>query len=124
MNRMLILFLAALLAACDYGVEWRDKPYEIIWIDVSDNRTLNYDLGEGSSIGRVEPEVIAVGSNEKYIVAKQRVKGSNNISYFYIERNKDDRYLNGNEITQGPFAESRFNEIKLELNLPDFSKEF
>lgn len=123
-NRILILFLAALIAACDHGVEWRDKPYEVIWIDTSDNRTLSYDLGEGMSIGRVEAEVIAVGSNDEYVVAKQRDRVTGNISCFYIERSKDDRYYNGNEITQGPFSESMFRDLNSELNLPGFSKEF
>lgn len=123
-NTTLILFLAAFIPGCDYGVQWRDKPYEVIWVDTFGNRALSYDLGGGMSIGRVEAEVIAVGSNDEYVVAKQRDRVTGNISYFYIERSKDDRYYNGNEIIQGPFSESRFSELKLELNLPGFSKEF
>jgi hypothetical protein len=105
-------------------VEWRDKPYEVIWIDTGDNRTLNHEISENESIGRVEAEVIAVGSNEKYVVAKQRPIDGGSISYYYIEREKDDKFLNGNEITQGPFSEARFLQLKSELGLPEFTKEF
>ncbi len=124
MKRALLIIFSALLFSCDSGVEWRDKPYEVIWIDTGDNRTLNHEISENASIGRVEAEVIAVGSNDKYVVAKQRPIGGDSISYFYIDRKKDDKYLNGDEITQGPFSEARFFELKNELGLPEFSKEF
>ena len=110
--------------SCDSGVKWRDRPYEVIWVDTGNNRTLNYEISENASIGRVETVVIAVGSNDKYVVAKQKPIGGGSISYFYIERAKDDKYLNPNEITQGPFSETRFLRLKTELGLPEFSREF
>lgn len=124
MNRIFFLLLASLLAGCDSGVQWRDEPYEVIWIDTGDNRTLAYDLGKGASIGRVDAEVIAVGSNEKYVVAKRKPIGGGGSSYYYINRGKDDKYLNGDEITKGPFSKTRFLQLKSELGLPEFSKEF
>ena len=124
MNRIFLLLLSVFLYSCDSGVKWRDSPYEVIWIDTGNNRTLNYEISEIASIGRVEAEVIAVGSNDKYVVAKQKPIGGGPISYFYIERAKDDEYLNANEITQGPFSETRFLQLKTELNLPEFSREF
>lgn len=124
MSRAFLLLWALLLTACDSGVQWQDKPYQVIWIDTGDNRTLAYDLGEGASIGRVKAEVIAVGSNEKYVVAKQKPNGGGPISYYYIKREKDDKYLNGHEVTQGPFSRARFIQLKSELGLPEFSKEF
>lgn len=71
-RQVLLILLSSLLLSCDWGVEWRDKPYEVVWINIGENRMLNYEIAEGSSIGRVEAEIIAVGSNEKYVVAKQR----------------------------------------------------
>jgi len=124
MNRTLLVIITLFLISCDSGVEWRDRPYEVIWIDTADNRTLNHEISENASIGRVEAEVIAVGSNEKYVVAKQKPIGGGSISYFYIDRAKDDKYLNWDEVTQGPFTEVRFLELKAELDLPDFSEEF
>lgn len=124
MKRALLIFFTSLLCSCDSGVEWKDSPYEVIWIDTNDNRTLNHEISENTSIGRVDAEVIAVGSNERYVVAKQKPIGGGSISCFYIDRAKDDKYLNWHEITQGPFSESRFLQLKTDLGLPEFSKTF
>jgi hypothetical protein len=124
MKRAIVLAILLVLSSCDYGEKWRDSPYEVIWIDTENNRSLYYDLGDNASIGRVEAEVIAVGSNEKYIVAKQKSVSSDLIAYYFIERKKDSKYYNGSEITQGPFTESNFLKIKSELGLPEFTKEF
>jgi hypothetical protein len=119
-----ILLCSLVIVGCDSGVLWRDPPYQVQWIDTSDNRTLSYDLGNGGSIGRVDAEVIAVGSNELYIVAKQRLTYQNTIKYYYIERSKDHKHQNGYEITQGPFNEKEFSELSAKLNLPSFTREF
>jgi len=37
MKRVLLIIFTALLCSCDSGVEWKDSPYEVIWIDTSDN---------------------------------------------------------------------------------------
>lgn len=124
MKRALLIIFSALLCSCDSGVEWRDRPYEVIWIDTGGNRTLNHEISENASIGRIEAEVIAVGSNDKYVVAKQKPIGGGSVAYFYIDREKDDKYLNADEITEGPFSEVRFIQLKTELGLPEFSKEF
>lgn len=41
-----------------------------------------------------------------------------------IDRAKDDKYLNWDKVTQGPFTEIRFLELKGDLRLSDFIKEF
>ena len=120
----LILLGSFSLLGCDSGVLWEDPPYEVHWIDTYSNRTLAYNLGEGSSIGRVEAEVIAVGSNKFYVVAKQRNSSQKTINYFYIDKKKDNNYLNWNETTQGPFNEKEFSELSRKLKLPSFSKVF
>jgi hypothetical protein len=119
-----ILLLLLVLSACDSGVQWEDKPYQVIWIDTDYNRKLVYAFEDGDSVGRVQAEVIAVGSNEKYIIAKQRDLKDKTISFFYLERSKDSMYGNSNQATQGPFTEQEFEKLKSELNLPEFSKEF
>ncbi|GAA5441876.1 hypothetical protein Misp06_00037 [Microbulbifer sp. NBRC 101763] len=125
MNRALIVFFLVTLCSCDSGVLWSDHPYEIHWIDTENNVTLARRINGGpDTIGRADSEVIAVGSNDKFVVAKQGVIGSEDISYFYIEKSKDSTYLNLDEITQGPFSEVQFLKIKAELGIPDFSKEF
>ncbi len=119
-----IILLSVVLSACDYGVEWREGEYEVHWINSSHNRTLARKIDSSSSIGRVGAEVIAVGSNDKFVVAKQKDIDSNSVSYFVINKAKDGKFLNQAEITEGPFSEKRFLELQKDLGLPGFSKEF
>jgi hypothetical protein len=51
MKRALVLILTVFLCSCDSGVEWKDHPYEVIWIDTSNNRTLNYEISETHQSG-------------------------------------------------------------------------
>lgn len=124
MNKVIFLLLIILISACDSGVEWEDKPYQVIWIDTGSNRTLNFQLSDNAFIGRVEAEVIAVGSNEQYVVAKQKELGGTDISYYDIERAKDDKYYNWDDITQGPYSEEAFQNLQEQLGLPEFTQEF
>ena len=43
---------------------------------------------------------------------------------FIIENSKDGKYLNLDEITQGPFNKDEFIKLKKELELPTFTKVF
>lgn len=123
MKRFLLLFLLPIIVACDHGTEWRDGNYEVGWID-SHRLTLNFSLGNGSSIGRVGGEVIAVGSNENFVVAKQRNSTTKKISFFFIEKKRDDPYKNAEEITQGPYSEAEFLDLSRQLGFPSFTKQF
>ena len=120
-----ILLSVTTLSGCDSGIKWTDKEYEVHWIDTSRNRTLARKIDEnGSSIGRVQPEVIAIGSNDKYVVAKQRSVNGGEMFYFVVERKKDSPYLNADQITQGHFSRSDFEVLKKQKRLPDFSATF
>src|SRR5688572_19617573 len=58
----LVLFLAA--AGCglsDSSIEWRGGRYILVWIDDPSSPHLNYDLGGGSSLGRIDEAVFSVG---------------------------------------------------------------
>ena len=117
--------MAFILGACDSGVLWEDHPYEVHWTDTGTNVTLARRINDGpDTIGRVAAEVIAVGSNELFVVAKQRDIGTANISYYFLEKSKDSMYLNLDDITVGPLSEDAFQKYKGELGLPDFGKEF
>lgn len=114
-----------LLVGCDHGVEWRDGLYQVHWIDEVQNRKLSISVdGEDSLVRRVAPVVVAVGSNERFVVVKQILEGGSSVAYYYIDKNIDDIYLDQNEVTQGPFTKERFSELQRELDLPGFSKEF
>jgi len=121
---MILVSLA--LVACDFSVQWADHPYEVHWIDITENRTLSRRIdGDGSAtIGRVEAEVIAVGSDDKFVVAKRLEPETDNILYYYLEKSQDGKYLNLDEITQGPFSEKYYMQLKEELGLPGFTEEF
>ena len=131
MNKFFIAFIVrshAFLSGCSDGITWSDDQYHV---RVNDN--LEYVLSKsiidktgsiGGGIGRVSPNVIAVGSNNLYVVAKQKHSKTNVISYFYIEKSKDAGPLSNDEITQGPFNKAEFIKLKKELNLPDFSRYF
>jgi len=123
MKRVLLLFFAFFLSGCDSGTEWRDGKYEVIWIDTP-GLSLNLNVGEGASVERVPPNVVAVGSNSHYIVVKQSNIKSKEIAYFYLEKEKDNIYKNANEIMKGPLSEAEFIELSRKLGLPKFTKEF
>lgn len=102
---------------------WENDDYEVYYIDSHIILGIKID-DSGAYHGRVDHKVVAVGANEKYIVAKQIKPGDTVASYFYIVKEKDNKYLNQDEITQGPFSEIKFTEISKKLGLPGFTKEF
>ncbi len=120
------IFLSVLLTTCDSSVEWKDTPYKVHWIDHSNNRTLALRINDSTeTIGRVEAKIVAVGSNKKYVVAKRKILNYDNLFYYYyIIKADDDTYKNADEITQGPFSEKYFLQLKTELKLPEFTTEF
>ena len=125
-NWLSLLILTGLPACIfDSGELWRDDLYVVAWIDVGDNITLSYDLGKGGFIGRVDRRVIAVGSNKKYVVAKQNPTGrGTTINYYIIDRAKDHTYANTGDVVIGPLSEAEFEKKRVQLDLPKFSKEF
>jgi len=124
MNMTIVVLLFLMLTSCDSGTQWSDGSYSVYWIDTRENRQLGYDIGDGSAIGRVEGEVIGVGANSKYVVARRINHSNGNIEYFYIEKSKDHKFKNWNEISVGPLTEVEINEKTSELMLPKISMEF
>jgi len=58
------------------------------------------------------------------LIHRRRIPESETVQYYYISKDKDGRYLNSSEITQGPFTEGAFLVLKEDLGLPEFSREF
>ncbi len=117
---IILTFLTGFLSSClfDSGTKWEDPPYSVSWIHSPANLELVYELGEGSSIGRVDSIIKKVGSDANYVVAQR------NSEYYYIEKKKDHQYLNGADIAKGPFSAEEFLKIKEDLKLPEFTKSF
>ncbi len=113
------LALCALLIGCDSGVLWEDERYKVMWVDIGDNVILSYKLDSGDSIRRVPPRVVAIGSNEHYVVAQQMSLTTNETRYYYIDKRKDSAYYNGEDIAVGPLTEEEYNAFKVKLNLPE-----
>lgn len=124
MRLLLVLSILIALVACDTGGEWSEGDYSVYWIDTSQNRQLGFDVGDGAYIGRVGGEVIGIGSNAVYVSAQRINHELNEIEYFYIEKSKDHKFLNGSEISVGPINEQLFIQISKDLSLPPISVKF
>lgn len=116
----------ALTSSCglfDSGIEWRGGPYILLWIDDHKEVVLNYDIGQGSSVERIESRVIAVGWNGRYLVAKQHPKSApSNTNFFILDSQADQPYADISKVVVGPMSEEEFHHKRVELSLPEFSK--
>lgn len=120
-SALIIPMLTAFGLSCslfDSGVEWREGPYALIWIDLPNEVSLSYNEGGGGWAPLVEKQVYAVGSNSKYIVAKQHPNGDKAKTNFYVlDRSKDEQHC-----VQGPMIEAEFAKASKDLGLPPFTK--
>ena len=119
---------ALLVASCmstscglfDSGIVWRHGPYGLLWIDLTEDVRLSYDMGNGSWLGKVEPRVFAVGANSRHIVAKQHPGGAKNVTNYFIIDLRVDSPMNTGVI--GPLTAEAFSEKSRDLALPEFTK--
>lgn len=121
-----IIAIAALFViGCDSGSKWKSGKYKVYWIDLSSDLTLGLDLGNGSSIGRVMPQVFAVGEDDSWIVAARYPNGDKSKKeFFYFSKAADHPHRNADEIVLGPYTEDEFKSHKARLLLPDWDKHF
>ena len=111
--------------SCPARSSYRAVKYEVHWIDGDVTLAKRFDDHPHSvTIGRVPANVIAVGVNDNYVVAKQKDPNDDRVYYFYIDRVKDSGYANQDEITQGPMSEKTYLDLKIKYGFPEFSKEF
>jgi hypothetical protein len=113
------------LCAClfDSGVEWRSGPFALHWTDLADEVHLAYELGHGTWVTLVMPTVFAVGSDGRYVVAKQHPGGDKAVTnYFIVDTRlvKSPRDIEGSVV--GPLTEAACREQAAKLSLPDFTK--
>lgn len=122
----IVLILSGSATSCslfDSGVEWRAGPYALLWIDTAENNSLCREIGGGSCIGRVDATVFAVGSNGRYVVAKQHPAGDRDkTSYFIIDSLRDSELANQSDVVLGPLSKEAYGKKAVELNLPEFTK--
>jgi hypothetical protein len=101
----------------------------MVAIDTAEQSEVAYDLGHGSSIGRVPPTVFAVGYNRDYIVAARHPTSyidqpdRSKTEYYYIIRAKDGPYVDPSVTVRGPFNASGFAAETGRLHLPTLKDE-
>ena len=104
----------------DSGVVWRQGAYALIWIDDPKHVSLTLDARNGGRIGRISPQVFAVGANERFIVAKQHPDGDKAITnYFIIDITQDSV---SKPAILGPLTEADYALKSSDMTLPTFTK--
>ena len=125
-TKALAFMVVCSLSGCglfDSGVEWRDGPYELLWIDLPSQLSLNYDLGkDGGSIGLVEWTVFSVGSNDHYIVVKQHPNGNKAVTRYFIVDKSEALQTDPVRAVLGPLTEVEFGAKSRSIKLPQFTK--
>jgi len=127
MRRMIISFLAVLtvsfLSGCDVHREHLVGPYLLVAIDTPEQMSVSYDLGDGSSIGRIDAVVFSVGWSDRYIVAKQHPAANRSVTrFYYLDISKDSKYAEPTNSVIGPLTEAEFVRKQQELALPTFTR--
>lgn len=125
-SRLIIILLFLFLNSCSSDSLWESGRYHIYYIDGIDKRYLGYALdGGGSYIRIVGKLVVAVGSNDKYIIIKQLYSRSPEIiRYYIVYREKDNTVASPHELVSKALTLKEFKNKKSLLGLPDFTKEF
>ena len=121
-----VAIACALVAGCalfDSGVEWRDGPYALMWIDLPDEVQLPYYLGNGGWATLVLPRVFAVGSNDQYVVACQHPGCEKALTnYFIVDKRQYVAKRGPGTAVLGPISEKEYAATAAQLRLPPFTK--
>lgn len=91
-----------------------DEPYFVASDPVTNTKTLYYDLKDGNAIQRVN-NVKKVGHTEKRIIVEVQD------GYYLIDRQKDNEYLNSNEIIGSIKSHKYFHHYLDSLKINDFN---
>ena len=125
-TKVLACIVTAALSACglfDSGVEWRDGPYELLWIDLPYQLSLSYDLDRNNgSIGLVDWTVFSVGSNDRYIVVKQHPNGNKAVTSYFIVDKSEALPTDPVRAVLGPLTQAEFSAKARSIQLPKFTK--
>jgi len=104
--------------------------YYLNAVDIPEQMSVSYALGNGNELGLIDETVFAVGWNDRYIVAKQHPANDRRVTnYYYLEMALDSTLLKPSndpnwqhKSVTGPLTEAVFLAKKAELRLPDFTR--
>ncbi|WP_411827917.1 hypothetical protein [Luteolibacter sp. AS25] len=97
-------------------------PYRLIAVDLIEEMSICYNLGNGDAVGRIEGTVFAYGFDQQFIVAKQHPANDRTITrYFYLDMTLDSKHADPSASVTGPLDRPAFEEARLRLKLPPFS---
>jgi len=118
-----VLLMSGCFAWFDFGVEWQDGNYALTWVDSYNSMALSYSTGPDRWGTVIESQVFAVGSDERYIVARQHPQGSRSVTmYFIVDKAQPPNSRDLTKTVVGPLSEQAFATKQAELKLPAFSK--
>lgn len=122
---LVVISFFTFATGCDSGSKWKSGKYQVYWIDISSDLMLGLNLEDGNSIGRVGPQIFAVGEDDKWIVAARYPNGDRSKKeFFYFSKSADHPHKNADEIVLGPFTDDEFHKHKARLSLPDWDQYF
>ncbi|WP_264502146.1 hypothetical protein [Luteolibacter flavescens] len=117
--RPTIAMLACLLSSsCDPGKKWSSGDYAVYSIGSIEDQQLGREVDSGNYIGRVEATVIAAGADDTWIVAARKGPDGSRLFYYFM-KSRDDGFMNGEDLVEGPFDEAEFAKRKREYALPE-----
>lgn len=119
-----VLSVAVLFFCCGFVHDEKlVGPYRLNAVDTLSQMSVVYDLGNGTSIGRIPETVFSVGWDSRYIVAKQHPNNNRAVTnFYYLEIAKDSSYADPNASVIGPLSAQEFAARQTQLKLPAFSR--
>ena len=119
---LLLLFTLAYMMHLGPPTLWTDGMFKVVWIDTRQDAYLVE--GEGSDLViHVSPRVVAVGSNEQYVVARQVSPEGRVADYWIIDRFLEQRgSLPLSQLVEGPYTKEQYAELEAARDLPPMTE--
>jgi hypothetical protein len=119
-----MLLSCLLFAGCGFVQdEGITGSYRLIAVDVDEQMSICYDLGDGNAVGRINETVFSYGFDHRYIVARQHPAEDRSITnYYYLDMTKDSKHANPSDSVTGALDEENFSIATRQLSLPPFSR--
>lgn len=113
-NIVILIFSSLLLTSCInnmIAVIWLDDGYFLSSsFNAQENYTLYKELDDGHGIGRVT-DVKKLGMNPSYIIVLSYNENDSTEKYWVLDKIKDNKYFNAEDIMEGPYTKDEFNTI-------------